>query len=450
METALPRLRQVFGEQLTDSVRAPLPAHTRRRLFRRVQLPGKVTAIIGMRGTGKTTFLHQLRRERIDRGVPRERLPYLTFEDERLAGVEASHLAVLVSEYHRRFPQAYDDGATVTWFLDGIQAVPGWERFVRRILDTERSEVFVTGSSAALFSPESATPLRGRAWQLLIHPFSFEEALLRQGRSVPEGTPVALLTGREHWKLERALLDWLETGGFPAVQGLDPATRHRLLRDHVDVALLRDVVERHEVRNAAGLRWLVRRLLGHAGSGFSGEKFHKALKSQGISIGKDTVHRILSHLEDCFLVRLVWMESNSERQRMVNPRKAYPVDAGLIPVFDRTGPADSGPALETAILVELERRGFEVTYVRLPGGNGAAFLARGTVGDVELIRVCADLSDPAAAAREFGALAAAGASFPRARKRLLVLTRDRLPAETPVEVEVQTACEWLLEPPLPG
>ena len=100
--------------------------------------------------------------------------------------------------------------------------------------------------------------------------------------------------------------------------------------------------------------------------------------------------------------------------------------------------------------MELERRGFEVTYVRLPGGNGAAFLARGTVGDVELIRVCADLSDPAAAAREFRGLAAAGTRFPRARKRLLALTRDRLPAEAPVEVEVQTACEWLLEPPLPG
>ncbi len=64
--------------------------------------------------------------------------------------------------------------------------------------------------------------------------------------------------------------------------------------------------------------------------------------------------------------------------------------------------------------------------------------------------MCADLSDPAAAAREFRGLAAAGTRFPRARKRLLALTRDRLPAEAPVEVEVQTACEWLLEPPLPG
>ncbi len=64
----------------------------------------------------------------------------------------------------------------------------------------------------------------------------------------------------------------------------------------------------------------------------------------------------LGYLEDCFLVRIVWMESASERQRMVNPRKAYPVDPGLIPVFDRTGRANLGHAPETAVLLELERR----------------------------------------------------------------------------------------------
>ena len=371
-----------------------------------------------MRRAGKTTFLHQLRRERVERGAPRERLPYLSFEDERLAGLKASHLGALVNEYHRRFPNAHDAAATVTWCFDEIQVVPGWERFVRRLLDTERTEVFVTESSAALLSREIATALRGRAWQVLIHPFSFEEALRHQGRSVPEGPDIAiLLTGREYSRLERAVLDWLEIGGFPEVQGLDAATQHRLLRNYVDVAMLRDVVERHSVRNVTGLRWLVRRLLGNAGSRFSVEKFHAALKSQGIAIARDTVHQLLSHLEDCFLVRIVWMESKSERQRMVNPRKAYPVDPGLIPAFDRTGRANMGHALATAILVELESRGFEVTYVRTPEGYEVDFLARGAGGDMELIQVCADLSDPASAARELRALAAGGGLFPHARKR---------------------------------
>ena len=449
-ETSLPRLTRILGDLLAASVRTPLPAHTSRRIFGPAGLPGKATAIVGMRRAGKTTFLHQLRRERIERGAPGERLPYLSFEDERLAGLDASHLGVLVNEYHRRFPGSDGTAAAVTWCFDEIQIVPGWERFVRRLLDGERAEVFITGSSSALLSREIATALRGRAWQVLIHPFSFEEALRHRGSSGPEGAgsgAAASLTDRGRSWRERALLDWLEAGGFPEVQGLDAATRQRLLRDYVDVAMLRDVVERHEVRNVAGLRWLVRHLLGNAGSRFSVEKFHGALKSQGIAIARDTLHQLLSHLEDCFLVRVVWMESNSERQRMVNPRKAYPVDPGLIPVFDRTGRANTGHALETAVLVELERRGFDVTYLRTPEGYEVDFLARAPGGGMELVQVCADLSDPATATRELRALAAGGVLFPRARKRLLTLTRDGLPAEAPADVEVQAAWEWLLAPP---
>ena len=441
-DAVLPRLRQTFREQLADSLRNPLPEFTRRRVFGRVQFPGKVTAVVGMRRAGKTTFAHQLRREHIESGVARERLPSLSFEDERFADIEVTHLDLLISEYEREFPD--NDGTeTVIWHFDEIQVVPGWELFVRRLLDTERREVLITGSSAALLSREIATGLRGRAWQVLTHPFSFEEALRHQGRRIPENP--AVLTSRERARVERALLAWLETGGFPEAQGLDPARRHQLLRDYVDVAMLRDVVERHDVRNVAGLRWLVRHLLGNAGGLFSIEKFRAALKSQGIPIAKDTLHQFLAYLEDCFLVRIVWMESTSERQRMVNPRKAYPVDPGLIRVFDRTGRANLGHALETAVLVELERRRFEVTYVRTHEGYEVDFLSRDATGEMELIQVCADLSDPATAERESRALTAAGKLFPRARKRLLTLTQDGIPAESPAGTEVQTACEWLLE-----
>ncbi len=314
-----------------------------------------------------------------------------------------------------------------------------------RRLDTPGNAVIVTGSSAALLSREIATALRGRTWQVLIHPFSFEEALRHQGRPVPDGLDAALPTGRERSRLERGFLDWLEAGGFPEAQGVDSATRHQLLRDHVDVAMLRDMVERHDVRNVTGLRYLVRHLLGNAGSLFRVGKFHGALKSHGIAIGKDTLHQFLSHLEDCFLVRILWMESKSERQRMVNPRKIYPVDPGLIPIFDRTGRANAGHALETAVLVELPRiRG---NGPAPPEGHEVDFLALATDGSHELIQVCADLSDAATAARESRALAAGGVLFSEARQRLLTLTRGRFPDQAPATAMVQSAYEWLLSPP---
>ena len=101
------------------------------------------------------------------------------------------------------------------------------------------------------------------------------------------------------------------------------------------------------------------------------------MRAEGIAIARDTVHQLLAHLEDCFLVRAVSMESRSERQRMVNPRKAYPIDAALIPVFDRTGRSNVGHALETSVLIELERRRCEVAYIRTPQNHEADFRGRG-------------------------------------------------------------------------
>ena len=144
-------------------------------------------------------------------------------------------------------------------------------------------------------------------------------------------------------------------------------------------------------------------------------------------------------------MRLVWMESKSERQRMVNPRKVYPVDAGLIPVFDRTGRANVGHALETAELIELERRGCEATYVRTAQGYEVDFLVRSPDGRRQLIQVCADASDPATAARELRALTAASAEYPDAALRLLTLTRDGLPDELPAQVIGQPAYAWMLD-----
>jgi hypothetical protein len=123
------------------------------------------------------------------------------------------------------------------------------------------------------------------------------------------------------------------------------------------------------------------------------------------------------------------------------------VDPGLIPVFDRSGKANVGHALETAVLIELQRRRCEVTYVRTPGGREVDFLARMPDSRQELIQVCADASDAEVAQRELRGLEDAGARHPLARKVLVTLTRDGAPADVPDDVVVQSAPEWLLDEP---
>jgi uncharacterized protein len=221
--------------------------------------------------------------------------------------------------------------------------------------------------------------------------------------------------------------------------------RVALLRSYVDVVILRDVIERHSVSNPVALRWMQRHLLANPAAPFSVQKFYDALRSQGIAVGKDTLHAYLGYLKDAFLIRTVALYTASERQRMVNPRKGYPVDPGLIPIYERTGRLNLGHALETAVLIELERRGYEVSYVRTKDGFEVDFLAGAPGQPPELIQVCLDISEKTTREREERALAGAAREFPKARP--LLLTLDSMAPRPPLQapLEWRPAASWFLD-----
>lgn len=143
------------------------------------------------------------------------------------------------------------------------------------------------------------------------------------------------------------------------------------------------------------------------------------------------------------MIRSVSIATDSERRRQVNPRKVYPVDTGLIPVFDRSGKANLGHALETAVLLELQRRGAEVAYVRTAGGFEVDFLARYPAGPAALIQVCASLDDPATLSRETRALQDAAATYAQAEPILIALDKPATLA-VPAGLRLLPAHEWLL------
>jgi len=389
---------------------------------------------------GKTSLLWQILKDRRSLGTPREALLYFSFEDERLAGMRAADLDILVEEYYRLYPQ-WRDQRRVTFFLDEIQVVTGWEVFVRRILDSEKMDIFLSGSSARLLSREVATSMRGRAMEAKVFPFSFRESLRHAGHE-PLAPPERLT------KAQRSLIDnnlhgFLEHGGFPEAQGLDPRNRTELLRSYIDVVLLRDVVERHGISQPVALRWMVRQLLGNAAAIFSVNKFHADLKSQGFAIGKDTLHSYLGYLEDSFLLFSLTVATDSERRRRVNPRKIYPIDTGLIPIFDRSGKANLGHALETAVFLELNRRDAEIAYVRTTDGFEVDFLARYVDGREELIQVCVSIDHPETLDRETRAMHAAAVEFPRAKQVLVTIDKPSL-IDISTDIQVVKAGDWLL------
>lgn len=434
------QFRQVIRQKIIDAQAAPLRVLTRRNVWL-PEVRGKATAVIGMRRAGKTSLLWQILADRHVAGIDREGLLYFSFEDERLAGLQLADLDVLVEEFYRLHP-AWRDSRRATFFLDEIQLVPGWELFARRILDSENIELFLSGSSARLLSREVATSMRGRAMEAVVSPFSFREMLRHAGKEPAK--PASRLTKAERSGLESALADYLACGGFPEAQGLDVRTRLELLRTYVDVVLLRDVVERHNLSQPQVLRWLVRQLLGNAAGAFSINKFHVDLKSRGVAVSKETLHGFLAHLEDAFLLCSVGVATDSERRRQVNPRKVYPVDTGLSVLYERSGKPSPGHALETVVFHELQRRGQQVDYVRTAAGFEVDFLARNPSGGEALIQVCATLDSHDTLAREVRALQDAAAEWPGASLHLVALD---VPAalQLPAGVQLHRATDWLLD-----
>lgn len=433
-------LHPVLAEKLSAALAPSTVLSATRRDARLPRLPGKAHAVTGMRRSGKTTFLRQLLAEqRAD--LPLEQALYLSFEDDRLAGIGVEQLGFLLEEFYRRHP-ALRGTAVVHWYLDEIQLVPGWEQFVRRILDSEQVEVVVSGSSARMLSREVHTSLRGRGLETVIRPFGFREFLRHRGQEPAHGP--SHWTAPQRSLIERRFREYLTEGGFPETQGLDTLLRIDLLQGYVNTVLFRDVVERYGVGQVAALRWLVRHCLRNPAASFSIHRLHQDLKAQGHGVAKDAVHAMFGYLTDAFLLAEVPLATESERQRNSNPRKVYPADPALIGAFDASGRSNVGHSLETAVFNELARRGAETSYVRTTGGLEVDFLARHPARGEELIQVCADLSDPHTLDRELRALDAASGAHPDATRRLLVLDRDALAGVRAPGVAVQPAYEWLL------
>ncbi|MEJ7811439.1 MAG: ATP-binding protein [Gemmatimonadaceae bacterium] len=433
--------RDLLRVKLAEALTARLVPLTPRDV-RVPRIAGKAFAVIGVRRGGKTSFLHRRMADRIASGRPRESQLLVGLEDERLVGMTAADLGWLLDEHARQFPAIRANGA-LSLYLDEVQVVPGWETLVRRLVDAGDVEVFVSGSSAKLLSREVATSLRGRAMEVLVHPFSFREALRHAGVE-PEGA-WDRLGPPERAALDARLRRYLDEGGFPEAQQTERRDRLALLSGYVDVMVLRDVIERHAITNPTALRWLQRHLLSTPGGSFSVKKLYDDLRSQGVPVAKDTLHAYLDHLQDAFLVRTISMHSASERQRMVNPRKVYPVDSGLIPLYERAGREHRGRALETAVLLELERREYAVDWLRTRDGWEVDFFAQRAGESPLLVQVSLDTAADETWEREVRALAAASSEHAGAMAVLVTLDASPPARALPAPLQWRAAAQWLLE-----
>jgi hypothetical protein len=394
----------------------PLPELVRRERAITL-LPGKAAVVLGMRRSGKTWLCYQHMGDLLAAGLPKERLLYLNFEDDRLLPLKVQDMDAILEAYFRRYPE--NKAQRCTFFLDEIQRVTGWEQFVRRMLDTENISVVVTGSSSRMLSREIATCLRGRSYATEVFPYSFREFMLCH-----QGGDVELDSHRwgsaRRARVQHAAEQYLAIGGFPEVQHCTDEQRRQIVRNYVDVVLLRDVMERYGETNVTALRALIHHCLSAPANRFSVTKFHHSLKSQGIACSKNTLYGNLAQLEDAYLLGRVPVYSRSAAVRRVNPDKLYASDVALATAFRQPLAEGRGSLLENLVWCHLRGQGAELSHYLASDGTEVDFVyVDDAQGGVQLVQVCWSLREDLTAAREVQALKTAMRAL-KADKGLIV------------------------------
>ena len=309
--------------------------------------------ITGVRRCGKSTLMQQ-----INKSLPTNTI-YVNFEDPRLAGFDLSDF--------NRLHKISRDRETGIFLFDEIQIIDKWENFVRFALD-EGYRVFITGSNAKMLSIELGTKLTGRHITRELFPFSYAEYLaFTDEKQGPESA-------------ER----YMRMGGFPEMlKTEEPEVLMRVFQD----IIIRDVAVRYGIRNTSSLQQLAVWLISNIGKPVTGNSLKKIF-----DIGSSSsIMDYISYFSDAYLFFFVPIFSYSHKVQMVNARKVYAIDTGLVRTNSRAFTRDDGRMLENIVFLQLRRLHHEIFYFKQKKECDFVVCEKGR--PLILIQVSMDLSD---------------------------------------------------------
>lgn len=394
-------MKNAIAEIMREFYEEGLPEKIHPRVVEYYEKARNVTAIIGMRRVGKTYVAFRRIQELLSDGISLERIVYINFDDERLRGVSANDLKLIGEIHAAMYPEAAKEKCW--YFLDELQDVEGWELFARRLVDSNRVQLCLTGSSAKLLSSEVATQLRGRSLDVEIFPLSFSEFLTFNG--LVKTVPQAPFSPRTAGLLRNAMIRYLEEGGFPDIQGEDLRIRNKLLQEYVNAVVYRDVIERHEISSTQALRYTLDYIIHNYARKISTRAISSALRAVGASDNRERISEYLQYFVNAYLIYPVSIRTDSLAVRRTNPDKFYIVDTGLIRAMTPKNDAERGWLLENLVFMHLRRGNNKIEYYINKSGGEVDFLVTDQNSKSrQLIQVAWNMEKSETSDRELSAL----------------------------------------------
>ena len=349
---------------------------------------------------------------------------YINFDDDRLMDFTVADFPTLMLVFEKTTP------GVKTLFIDEIQNVLGWERFIRRIHD-EGYKVFLTGSNANLLSQELGTRLTGRHTTITLFPFSFKEVL--QFRSMRTDR----ITGKNKAAILAEFDRYLAGGGFPEyLKSGDPEYLKRIYDD----ILYRDIVSRFGIREVKGFRQLAHYLVTNTANPATYNALKKTLGFKSVVSVRDYV----GFLEQAYLIIEVFRHDFSLKKQYVSDKKLYCIDTGLRNAVAFRFSDDRGRLLENLVLIELLRRNKSVYFFKNPKECDFITEERGTITGA--IQVCYELTQENRD-RELGGLMSAMQVHGLEEGLILTYLQEETITQDGSLIQLLPAWKWLISGP---
>jgi len=392
-----------------------------------------IVAVIGPRRAGKTYFMYQTISALLENGVKREDILYINLEDDRLFPLGPDAMDGILES----FDELYGEHEVAYLFLDEIQNLTDWQLWLKRVHALRKNiRIVISGSSAKLLSREIVTGLRGRVFSVEVLPVSFREYVRYKGNN-PDSIAKRPY-GSNARTARRLFREYLRKGGYPAIAFSDMPERasYEVVQSYYETMILRDVMERHGIRETAMLKNLSKMLLTSVGSEFSYPRLYNNLKAIGFSPSKSTVIEYVSYMEEAYLFFVLKRWRPSEKKRQTSPMKPYVLDTSLLDALVYSGSEDRGKRLENIVFIELMRRKKKVFYHR--NGEECDFLTYEGEKIREAIQVTESLEENTE--REIKGLREAMKAYSLSNG--LILTENE--ADEMEGIEVMPVWLWLL------
>ena len=384
--------RKIYIEQLKNFIDKP-----------------QVKILTGVRRSGKSSVMLILKDELLVRGITSEQIIYINLESFAFFELKnAKTLYNYVSEHTVKGLKTY-------LLIDEIQEVSEWEKAINAFLVDLNIDIYLTGSNAHLLSSELATHLAGRYVEIPVYTLSFSEYLQFKSHYFPQHSQTS----------KESFVNYLRLGGFPVLHTANytEATAYKVIYDIYSSVILRDTVQRYNIRDVELLERVIKYVFDNIGNTFSGKNVADYFKSQQRKIDLNTVYNYLNALEGAFIVYRTPRYDIKGKEILKTQEKFYLSDVGLL--YATMGFKDSkiNGVLENIVFLELKRRDYQV-FVGKVDLKEIDFIAE-KQGKKVYVQVAYKLENQSTVDREFSELIEIADQYPK-----FVVTMDDLWSES--------------------